>query len=154
MMGIRFTSASSVAAEVSSRMSAISKANGAATDIGLRVFRGRHQINDDVVPCVSIFEADDDVQDEQGKHSAGVKLAQRYVLVAYDHCDADAPNDQAHLILADLKRAIFKGDRTFGGKVLEVSYRGRAIGPRSDGVAVVSARIDIDVTYYEDLSNP
>ncbi len=149
-----FTSASDIALEISQRLSQITIANGSLTDIGTRVFRGRHAIDEKHVPCVVVFEADDDVLDAMGKHSGKVKLSQVYALVSYLDCDPDVPNDAAHMALKDMKKAIFRGDRTFGGKVIEVEYKGRAIGPRADGVKSVSARLDIQVVYAEDLCNP
>ncbi|MBS4019904.1 MAG: hypothetical protein KGZ68_16915, partial [Dechloromonas sp.] len=67
---------------------------------------------------------------------------------------ANDPNDAAHEAIRDIKRAIFAGDGNFGGRVLKVTYAGRDIGPRADGVPVVFVTVDIDVDYVEDLTNP
>lgn len=151
---MKYVSATDVAQAINERLGTITVASGKRTDIGLKVYRGRHQITDDMVPCAVIFEGDDEVKDTPGRSSALAKVAQRYVLVGYDKCDPDYPNDKAHDIIKDMKQVIFAGDRTFGTRVQDVTYKGRAIGPRADGVGIVSARIDIDITYFEDLANP
>jgi len=77
-----------------------------------------------------------------------------YVIDAFSLCDPDNPNVQAHKMIRDIKRVIFAGGRTLGGTVSEVEYLGRDIGPRSDGVAMVQARVTIRVSFAEDLANP
>lgn len=151
-----FVRAEDVAEEIVERLSTISIAQGAETDIGLNIMRGRRKApGDDEPPCIQLFEGEDDVVDEAGKmQTARVKLTQSYVIDGFDKCDPDQPNVQAHKMIRDIKRAIFKGDRTLGGKAIEVRYLGRDIGPRPDGVALVQARVAINVTYAEDLSNP
>lgn len=76
------------------------------------------------------------------------------MLIAYDACHPDHPNDKAHLLIKDLKRAIFADGVTLGGNVLRVEYRGRDIGPRGDGVEIVCASVEIAVKFVEDLANP
>lgn len=161
-MSTIYNKASDIALELSSRLAGITKANGFGTDIGLRVLRGRRTVDDSQVPCSVLIEGEDSIQSDDG---TSVKLAQRYVLGGYVECDPDAPNDAAHLVLRDIKRAIFKPVElngrvqsqpgiTLGGRVLKVSYQGRDIGPRADGVPIVFAVVQIDVHYVEDLSNP
>ena len=60
--------------------------------------------------------------------------------------------DKAHDIIADLKRAIFSGDMTFGGPVRKVEYKGRAIVTREDGFNAVAAAVSIDLTFSENLN--
>ena len=78
-------------------------------------------------------------------------------------CDPDNPNDMAHQIISDIKKAVFSntdatrvdttmGTVSFGGRVKSVHYRGRDIGPRTDGVPIVFAVVHIDVVYVEQLS--
>lgn len=149
-----YTKAGDIAAEISVRMARIRTAGGFETDIGRDVKRGRRKIPaDDAPPCVVIFEGDDDPQDRPGRIPL-VLVQQAYVFDAYDKCDPDNPNDQAHKMIRDLKRAIFAGDATLGGKVSKVMYIGRDIGPRPDGAALVQARVMIVIEYVEDLTNP
>jgi hypothetical protein len=149
-----YTSADEIVAELKARLAQITKANGFETDIGVTTFEGRVQVNDEDVPCSSIIEGDDTLITSPGR-SALWKLDQNYVLVGYAQCDADNPGTTARAIIRDLKRAVFrsngKADATFGGKVLEVNYRGRNIGPRADGVGIVMGLIEIAVVYVESL---
>lgn len=149
------STASGVAAEIFRRMEGIRIANGCETDIGRKVYRGKRKVDEDKVGdgCSVLIEGDDDPQDRSGRKPT-IKNAQRYVLGAYVPCDADHPNDAAHAVLRDLKRAIFGGAENFDGRVFYVSYRGRDIGPRADGVNIVFALIEIDVQFVEDLANP
>lgn len=146
--------AADVAAELSTRLATRTKANGAETDIGARVMRGRRKIDDNQVPCCVIVEGLDSPTMGNSRRAPGVKVRQGYVLVAYDRCDPIHPNDKAHAMLRDLKRAIFHDGSTLGDKVIAVDYIGRDIGPRGDGVDIVSATVEIVVEYEESLQNP
>ncbi|MGH7461960.1 MAG: hypothetical protein ACREMA_13175 [Longimicrobiales bacterium] len=148
--------ADDIARVLSARLERITKANGFATDIGLRVYRGRRSLDAETdVPCVVLAEGNDTPQDDS---LTLVSISQRYVCEAHVPCDPDHPNDAAHQIIADLKRAIFGGEPKHGmrldGHAKQLHYKGRAIGPREDGGETVSAGIHIDVLYVEDLTNP
>lgn len=145
-------SASDVAQLIEGRMQTINTTNGYLTEIGARVFRGRRRIDDSHLPCVVIAEGDDKVV--QNGRLTTCDVDQQYILIAYDNCDPDHPNDRAHAIIKDLKKAIFKDGTTFSNSVLRVSYSGRDIGPRADGVGIVCASIEIGVRFSEDLANP
>ena len=148
-----FTHADEIAAYLSTVMSGITKANGFHTDIGIEsVFRGRKKIDDGQVPCAVIIEGEDRPGGAAGRES--VKLDQDYVLGGYDECDPDQPNDKAHLILKDIKKAIFKDGPRMGGRVMNVTYRGRDIGPRADGGAIVFAVVYITISFVETLTDP
>lgn len=152
----QFHTASEIALYMTNTLAGITKANGYHTDIGLeRVFRGRRKIDDDQVPCAVIIEGEDNVTSEG--RPPNITVVQSYVLGGYSDCDPDNPNDTAHLIIKDLKRAFFKDvdsrmGNTFSGRVVKVEYKGRDIGPRADGVPIVFAVIHIDVTYAENLA--
>ena len=154
------TRARDVAAHLSNLLAGITKANGYETDIGLRVYRGKRRIDDDAPPCAVLLEGEDTPGESQG--DASQKVAQAYVLGGYVPCDPDNPNDAAHQIISDIKRAVFsrkdmtraeqiKGTTTLGGRVKYVSYKGRDIGPRTDGVAIVFAVVHIEVEFVERL---
>lgn len=145
--------ASALAAEIEARIERISIANGFNTDIGVRILRGRRRIDDDQVPSVVIAEGLDSPTPGPGRLPTA-EVSQTYMLISYHECDPDHPNDQAHLMIKDLKRAIFHDGVTLGGKVPRVKYAGRDIGPRADGVGIVCASIEIAVSFVEDLSNP
>lgn len=156
-----FTRARDVALHLNALLSNITQANGFETDIGATVFRGKRKIEDTSVPCAVLLEGDDTPTSGQGDDSVTIK--QSYVLGGYAVCDPDHPNDTAHQIVSDLKRAVFKlvdptkaesirGTTSFGGRVKGVEYKGRDIGPRTDGAPIVFALIHIDVTFVEQLS--
>lgn len=145
--------ASVLAQEIAARMATVTVANGFNTDIGTRVLRGRRRIDDNQVPCIVIAEGLDTTTPGPGRMATS-EIAQTYMLIAYHACHPDHPNDKAHELIKDLKRAVFKDGVTLGGKVPRVEYRGRDIGPRSDGVAIVCASIEIVVKFVEDLTNP
>lgn len=151
-------SAEDVGLEISTRLRACLVSLGAETDLGMSVLRGRRVIDDDQIPCVAIIEGQDDVEENEASREARAKIKQDYVLLAYIPCDPVNPNDAAHKALRDMKRAMFrtgvKADRTLGGKVTRVRYRGRDIGPRGDGAAFVVAALEINVEFVEDLSAP
>lgn len=155
------TRARDIALHITSLLADISKTNGYETDIGVQVFRGKRKIDDTHVPCAVLLEGEDKPGGEQGRGSQ--QITQSYVLGGYAECDPDNPNDTAHQIISDIKKAVFtntnptraeeiNGTVSFGGRVKSVQYRGRDIGPRTDGVPIVFAVVHIDVTYVEQLS--
>ena len=148
-----YTTSQAVADGVAERLALITKANGYETDIGTRLFKGRRAVDESAVPCCVLIEGNDTPTDRPGRLPA-VSIRQRYVIAAYVTCDPNNPNDAAHEAIRDIKRAMFNGDGNFGGKVLKVTYAGRDIGPRADGVPVVFVTVDVDVDYVEDLTNP
>lgn len=142
--------------EVVARVTAIRTANGAETDIGASVFRGRRKVDESMMPCVSVIESTDDVLDEAG--TTEYAIGNRYLLFAYLTCDPNNPNVAAHAAIRDLKRAIFRTagrpDATWGRLVKNVKYRGKDIGPRADGAAFVLAAIEFEVFTVEDVADP
>lgn len=145
--------ASVLAIEIAARVATITIANGFHTDIGLNVLRGRRRIDDHQVPCVVVVEGLDTPTAGPGR-MATAEINQSYMLIAYHACNPDHPNDKAHDLIKDLKRAIFKDGVTLGGAVPRVEYKGRDIGPRGDGVGIVCASIEIAVKFVEELTNP
>lgn len=146
--------AAQISAEIKERLQGILLAHGCETNIGRDVMMGRRKLpGDDQPPCIVVMEGDDNIKDQPGRIPQ-VLVSQAYVFDAFDKCDPDNPNNRAHAMIRDMKRAIFAGDTTLGGKVRAVNYLGRDIGPRPDGVALVQARVMIAVEYVEDLCNP
>lgn len=149
-----YTRAADVSTEIIRRLRTIRIVNGYETEIGRDVLAGRRKIpGDDQPPCLIVLEGGDDVRDQPGRIPL-VLISQSYVLDGFDKCDPDNPNTKGHAIIRDIKRAIFKGDANLGGAVKSVSYLGRDIGPRPDGVALVQARVTISVEFVEDLTSP
>lgn len=149
-----YTRASDVAAEVATRLASIRLTNSAETDIGRDVMRGRRSLpEDDKPPCVVVTEGNDDPRDTPGRIPSCQTLLP-FVIDAFDVCDPNNPNDKAHAMIRDIKRALFKDGTTLGGKVRSVKYTGRDIGPRPDGAAMVQARVTVEIEFVEDLQNP
>lgn len=149
-----YTRAEDVSNALFARLQTITKANGYETDIGVRAYKGRRNVDESQVPCVILIEGADSATDRPGRIPS-VAITQTYVIAAYATvAHPDNPNDDAHKALRDIKRAVFKDDATLGGKVLRVKYTGRDIGPRADGVPVVFVTVDLEVDYVEDLTNP
>lgn len=159
-MTTTITRARDLALHIDGLLKQITKANGYETDIGLKVFRGKRKVDVSSTPCAVLLEGDDSVGTQQG--DGGQVVTQSYVLGGYAPCDIDNPNDVAHQIISDLKKAVFRrvdltkvesiqGTTSFGGRVKNVVYAGRNIGPMGDSSAVVFGVIHIDVTFVERL---
>lgn len=141
------------------RLSLIRIANGYASDIGATVFRGRRSISLDHLPCCSIMEAEDEIEKQSpgtgAVHTAPVVFATLPVTIeAHATCDPDHPNVTAHALVADIKRAIFSGDLTFGNLATHTQYIGRNVGDRESGTDVAFAQVLIKIGCVEDLANP
>jgi hypothetical protein len=149
-------SAEAVGEEIVTRVATRTKALGAETDLGVKVYRGVRKVDPDMVPCCVVVEGHDAPSHLGVK--TGISVKQRYVLIAYVPCAPLNPNTAAHAALRDLKRAIFSSggapDWRLGGKVHKVIYQGRDIGARSDGLAFVVAAIQFDAEFGEDLATP
>lgn len=152
--------ANDLALAISAKLATITEANGYQTNIGFKVMRGRKRIDRAQLPCAVIVERDDKPEHKGGSNA---KIAQPYVIEGHTICDPENPNDTGHKIIADIKRAIFT-DKTFlddklvfgpnGARAFTVTYRGRSIAPREDGIDVVSAAVEVEIEYVENLSNP
>jgi len=144
--------ADAIARAITARLGAIRISSGYLTDIGARAYRGRLRLDPSRLPCVVIVEGEDRLANA-GPRDA-VKLTLPVLVEGHAACDPDNPNDSAHAIIADLKRALFAEPPNLGGLAREVRYNGRSIGAREDGLAQVSAVVEIEVDYVEDLRNP
>lgn len=148
-----YQSAEDISDDLAGRLATIRKVNGYETDIGLNVYKGARRIEPEQAPCSTLVEGNDLVEQAKGSIPTA-KTSQDYVLGAYVACDPMNPNVAAHAAIRDMKKAIFAVDTTLTGKVRGIEYRGKDIGPRTDGVAVVLAIIEITATFVEDLRNP
>jgi hypothetical protein len=142
--------ASTIAQTLATIIGTIRTANGYATDIGAQVFRGKRKLDESDPPCSTIFEGEDMEQAQQGP---AVRLRQRYVVEGVSTCDPDNPNDAAHAIIADIKKAVWRNDEPFGVGV-EVRYAGRSIGTREVGSTLIAAAIELEIVFAENLANP
>lgn len=135
----------------------ITTANGYNTDAGQRVFRGRLKLDDDKIPCIVIGEEDDQVTGG-ANYFKQVSVNQGFVIEAYVKCDPDNPNDAAHDVIEDLKKALFTGQTNtnhagaLAPHVRTLKYIRRHIGPRPEGSDFVLGSITIETTYVETLT--
>lgn len=150
-MSTPFTKASDIAEYLTTLLAGVTVANGYHTDIGLRVFRGKRSKVEEQIPCAVLIEGEDHPGESAGRES--IKIVQDYVVGGYVECDPDNPNDAAHLVLKDIKKVLFQQGPRMGNRVTNISYSGRDIGPRPDGVAIVFAVVHISITFAETLAD-
>ncbi|QXV72270.1 tail completion protein [Acidovorax phage ACF1] len=155
-----FKKGSEIAQHITTILQTITPTNGYKTEIGQTVYRGRLRHDEDRVPYAVLIEGEDRPVDHSGL--ADVLISQNYTIGGYVKCDPDNPNDAAHDVIADIKKAIFSSDlgwktpapgsRGQGqGRVKSLKYRGRDIGPRADGQGIVFAVVHITVEFAENL---
>lgn len=148
--------AEALAAEVNRRVSLCTVAQGAETDLAVRVFDGRRHVTEDLIPCAAIIEDAD--TPKQAIAGTNVETTQRFIVFAWVPCSAANPNLAARAAIRDLKRALFltagRGDATWGRTVRRVQYLGKDIGPRADGASFVVAAVEFEVEFVEDLAAP
>lgn len=144
--------ADELARAVAARLAGITAAGGYLTDIGARVFRGRLRLDPSALPCCVLVEGEDRLLSVSARHE--VKLAVPLLVEGHAACDPNNPNDAAHAIIADLKRALFAEPANLGGLAREIRYAGRSIGAREDGLSQVSAVVEIEIDYVENLRAP
>lgn len=143
--------AKDISLALTARLETITAANGYLTDIGAKVFRGRRRLDESNIPCCVIAEGDDNILDENRR---AAKIEQQYFIEGHSICNPDNPNDKAHDIIEDIKRAIFKHDAPIHPLIKALSYKGRTINPRDDGAGVIAASVEIAVTMVETLDAP
>jgi len=137
-----------VSLEIKRRLLTVLQVDGFETNLGATVFMGKRAVDDDEVPCVSIIEGEDHPGETVNRDD--VKIEVDYALAAYVPCDPDDPNTAAHAALRDMKKVIFT-DYRWGKIVGTLQYRGRDIGARSDGAALVMAVLHFTVMIVENL---
>lgn len=151
-----FTRAEEISDEIAARLALRTIALGAETDLGVKVYQGRKFVDDSMIPCVAVIDGGD--APDKANVLGDYDVTQSYAIVAYLPCDPDHPNRAAHAGIRDIKKALFNGTGrgvvTFGGKVKEVQYLGREIGPRADGAAFVVAMVEVAVRYVENVAAP
>lgn len=152
--------ADTIAAAVAARLAGITKANGYATDLGLYVSRGSLAVDADKLPACTLIEQEDQVESQRiidrksGADPIDCHILMPFTIEATSLCDPDKPNIAGHALVADIKRAIFGGDLTWGGLASHTKYLGRTLGPRPEGANLVTATVQIRIGCNEDLANP
>lgn len=154
MIDDRNTNSEDLAAIFLAKLKNITQLQGYRTDIGLTVFDGRRQIEPNEIPCSIFHEGEDRMADDDAKVSGMPKQAsviQHYVFEGITGCDPKHPNIAARAIVADLKKAIFATDDVLRRKIIFIRYTGKTFGAREGGTTMISAAIQIDVSYISDL---
>lgn len=147
--------AQDIALAISARLSVIDTTAGYNTDAGLTIFRGKPGIDDQDAPCIVLVELGDESQAKDGRLSVEHLVTLRFVAEGHIACDPDNPNDAAHLLIADMKRALWgPKEPTLGGLAKALRYTGRIIDPRHPGALSVAAGVEFEVDHHEDLANP
>lgn len=152
--------ANDIAAAVATRLQGIAVASGFATDAGLYVHRGKLGLDADHLPAITVIEPEDNIETQRiddrtawdGPIDTNVLLP--IIIEATGPCDADDPNVAGHALVADIKRAVFRGDLTWGGRATHTRYIGRTIAPRQDGTSLVTVTVQIHIGCVEDLATP
>lgn len=142
--------ASELAELLTTKLAQITVLGGFLTDIGTTVYRGKRNIEDDQAPCSVLIEGEDRVADSGPKE---VTVDLDYAVVAYLVCDPDNPNDAAHKAIKDIKKLLFAGGSRLDNQVKSITYKGRDIGPRADGKALVMAVVHVTVRFAETLTD-
>lgn len=150
--------AKDLALVIEQRLAGIRTANGYLTDIGAKVFPGKLSLDPSMLPCVVLVEGDDDVLTQVNMQC---RVVLRFIAEGHASCDPERPYDKIHDIIADLKKAIFGGDVTFGGLVKPsvnntpgLRYTGSGKGEPPDGAVNVTGSIQFECEVVEDLKNP
>lgn len=152
--------ADTIAAAVAARLAGITQANGYATDLGLHVSRGNLSVDPDKLPSCTLIEQEDQVESQRiDNRQSGADPIDSHILLPFtieatSLCDPDKPNVAGHALVADIKRAIFGGDLTWGSLASHTKYLGRTLGPRPEGANLVTATVQIRIGYTEDLAKP
>ncbi|WP_286801318.1 hypothetical protein [Marinobacter sp. UBA2498] len=128
--------------------------NGFYTEAGARVTRGRKRIGkDEAYPLLIIHEGE-----EEATKRVGDQVHNRLNITIEGWCDADPlnPLDDAHLLLADIKKAVFSKlePRAHPGLFSNVGYLGRVIDPPEDGSRLCSVSVLLAIDWAERLTDP
>ena len=136
----------------------ISVLNGYNTDIGQTVLLGQMTFDPSRMPCVVLILGDDDVIAQTFND---VQMNIPFAIEGHQIArDVNDPDDTIMDIIADLKKAVFSGDKTYGGIVRPASnkpgleYQGCAVKAREEGTSAVGGAIRISCEIVENLTDP
>lgn len=137
----------------------ITIANNYHFDIGTNVTWGKITNTSDQLPCIFLLDGDatnrddDDTPNVPGRpRVVNYKIRKRVIIEAHVPCDKDEPNAAGHDALADIKRLMGEGDRSFGTIALSTKWVGDTFGRREDGTAVIPVLAQFDITYTADFA--
>src|ERR1700740_1728693 len=137
----------------------ITMANNFHFDMGNNVTWGKITNTSDQLPCIFLIDGDaknkddDDTPNVPGRQRVvNHKVVKRVIIEAHVPCDKDEPNAAGHDALADIKRLMGTGDRTFGEIALRTKWITGPFGRREDGVAVIPVLVQFDISYVVDFA--
>jgi hypothetical protein len=142
--------------EVVNRLKSIDGMGDYYNNVGDRVFKGRYRFTEqDNFPIISVKPAGDAVQQANNGDYRKYKLSKVIEIHGIvSVVDVNNPMDEAELLVADIKRAIFSQDERLGGNAYATEYSGTFIGDLDESVNMVSVQVNLAIVYAEDLSNP
>lgn len=139
--------ANNIAAALAARLKLIRKAAGYHTNAGAVVYRGKRQLPEDTLACITLFEGEEDAQSPKGEPYTVIAV-QHFYAEGQTPCDPDNPDLAGHDLVEDIQRALFSGDSRLDGLLAgPLTYTGRVIQPRPDGQNLVIVQIKLDATY-------
>lgn len=153
--------ANDIVKQLVERLGAIRRVDGFATDAGLNVSRGQPAVAGGADETLDVFELEDQIEKQRVDGSGASDCAavdtdlllpiniEGYAVVA-----AEQHMEVGHALVADIKRAIFSGDMTWGGLATHTRYIGRTIDRRAEGANAVTVLVQIRIGCVEDLASP
>lgn len=130
----------------------VTVAQGAETDLGATVHRGRRSIEPDQMPCCVLVEGGSEpLERRPGRASAQYVMQAEYAAHAYVPCDPDDPNVAGHAAIRDLLRALFR-DTTLGGRLKDLTFVATDILPHVHGQGFVLVIVEFRATFHTVLS--
>jgi len=125
------------------------------TDAGTRISRGRKRIsNSETFPLLIIHEGEEEVIKRSGVDQVQNRL--NVTIEGWIEADPLNPLDDAHLLLADIKKSLFPAleSRNNPGLIVQVNYLGRVIDPPEDGSRSCSVSVLLEIDWTERLTDP
>lgn len=130
----------------------VTVAQGAETDLGVVVHRGRRSIDPEQMPCCVLVEGGAEPQERRGgRNGAQYVMRAEYAAHAYVPCDPDNPNVAGHAAIRDLLKALFR-DTTLGGRLTDLSFVATDILPHVHGQAFVLVIVEFRAGFHTFLS--
>lgn len=143
-----------IGAALKTRLLTCTVAQGAETNLGAGVHRGRRHIDTEAIPCSVLVEgASEPVERRRGRNGDQYVVAAPYAVHAYVPCDPDNPNIAGHAAMRDVLRALFR-DPSLGGLLTDLEFVGTDILPHVEGQAFVLAVVEFRASLHMVLSSP
>lgn len=145
-------------AVIRERLEEIQEDNGYNTNAGNNVYRGRVFLDrDSELPAITIVETEENPATADVSGSL-VRETVNYQIRGVAQADPDNPLDQGHVLVADIKKALFRAPtidmERLDGTITNLSYTGRGIFPPEDGSRYVYVEVYLEVTHGEQFGNP